>query len=137
MGVDPHMVGRIHGSDIDYGAPLHAQPDYDMMECPAYGMDDLWRFKWGSDNTAIFDASLAYLGDHLLTAEVHCFQEAGRIIAKINADIKWLEMCKWEVGCLEEASIHCLESANAMEWLDRVQVERHMQAVERADVTIQ
>ena len=26
MGVDPRVVGRIRGSDVDYGAPLHAQP---------------------------------------------------------------------------------------------------------------
>ena len=32
MGVDLRVVGRVRGSDVDYGAPLHAQPDYDAME---------------------------------------------------------------------------------------------------------
>ena len=136
MGADPRVVGHVRGSDVDYGAPLHAQPDYDAMEQPHYGMDDLWRFKWGSDDTAIFDASLNYLGDQSLTAEVHHFQEAGRIIAQYKEDIRRLETHKWEAGCLQDASIHRLKSANALERLDRAQVERHMWAIERADVTI-
>ena len=61
MGVDPRVVGRVRGSDVDYSAPLHAQPDYDAMERPCYGMDDLWRLKWGSDDAAIFDTSLSTL----------------------------------------------------------------------------
>ena len=136
MGVDPHVVGRIWGSDVDYGAPLHAQPDFKTMECPQYSMDNLWRFKWGSDNVVIFEASLKYLGNCSLTAEVHHFQEVGRIITQIEADIKRLEMHKWEAGCLQDVSIHCLESANTMEWLDRVQIEQHMQAVECAEAAI-
>ena len=63
MGVDPWVVGWVRGSNVDYGAPLHAQPDYDAMERPHYGMDNLWQLKWGSDDAAIFDASLEYLGD--------------------------------------------------------------------------
>ena len=123
MGVDLRVVGCVRGSDVDYGVPLHAQPNYDAMERPHYGMDDLWRLKWGSDNVAIFDMSLEYLGDWSLTAEVHCFWEVGRIIAQYEEDIRRLEVCKWEVGCLQDASIHCLESANALEWLDRAQVK--------------
>ena len=136
MGVDPHVVGRIRGSSWGYGAPLHARPDYDAMERPRYGMDDLWRLKWGSDDVAIFDASLDYLGDRLLTVEVHRFREVGKIIAQYKEDIRRLETHKWEAGCLQDASICHLESANALEWLDRAQVERHMQAVECANATI-
>ena len=136
MGVDPCVVGRVRGSNVDYGAPLHAQPDYDAMEQPRYGMDDLWRFKWGSNNMAIFDASLDYLGDRSLTVEVHRFREAGRIIAQYKEDIRRLETRKWEAGCLQDVSIHCLKSANTLERLDRAQVERHMRAVERAEATI-
>ena len=87
MGVDPHVVGHIQGSNVDYGTPLHVQHDFDAMEHPQYGMDNLWRFKWGSDNAAIFDTSLEYLGDRLLMAEVHHFWEAGRIIVQIKVDI--------------------------------------------------
>ena len=94
-------------------------------------MDDLWRLKWGSDDAAIFDASLKYLGDCSLTAEVHRFQEAGRIVVQYEEDIRRLEVHKWEAGCLQDASIHHLESANILEQLDRAQVERHMRAVER------
>ena len=90
----------------------------------------------GSDNTPIFNASLKYLGDHALTAEVHCFWEAGWIIASLEADIRRLETHKWEAGCLQDASICHLESANVIEQLDRAQVEWHMQAVKHVDVTI-
>ena len=121
---------------MDYGAPLHAQPDYDAMERPHYGMDDLWRLKWGSDNVAIFDTSLKYLGDRSLMAEVHRFWEMGRIVAQYEEDIRRLEIRKWEAGCLQDAAIRRLESANVLEQLDRAQVERHMRAVERADATI-
>ena len=69
-------------------------------------------------------------------AEVHRFWEAGWIIAQIEAVIKQLETHKWEVGCLQDASIHCLECANMMEQLDRVQVERHMQVVEHAEAAV-
>ena len=72
---------------------------------------------------AIFDTSLKYLGNRSLTVEVHRFWEAGRIIAQYEEDIRRLEICKWEVGCLQDASIRCLESANVLEWLDRAQVE--------------
>ena len=136
MGVDPHVVGQVRGSDVDYGAPLHAQPDYNMMEQPRYGMDDLWRLKWGSNDAAVFDASLEYLGNRSLTAEVHHFREAGRIIAQYKEDIRRLETCKWEAGCLQDASIRRLESANVLERLERAQVERHMRAVECADATV-
>ena len=66
MGVDLCVVGQVRGSDVDYSAPLHAQPNYDAMERPCYGMDDLWRLKWGSNDMAIFDTSLDYLGNRSL-----------------------------------------------------------------------
>ena len=99
-------------------------------------MDDLWRLKWGADNAAIFDTSLKYLGDRSLTAEVHRFREAGRIVAQYEEDIRRLETHKWEAGCLQDASISRLESANVLEQLDRAQVEWHMRAVEHTDATI-
>ena len=99
-------------------------------------MDDLWRLKWGSNNAAIFDASLEYLGDRSLTAEVHRFREAGRIVAQYEEDIRRLEIHKWEAGCLQDATIRHLESANVLERLDRAQVEWHMRAVECTDATI-
>ena len=64
---------------------------------------------------AIFDTSLKYLGDRSLTAEVHCFQEVGRIIAQYEEDIRRLETRKWEAGCLQDASIRHLKSANVLE----------------------
>ena len=69
-------------------------------------------------------------------AEVHRFREAGRIVAQYEEDIRRLEVRKWEAGCLQDASIRRLESANALERLDRAQVEQHERAIERADATV-
>ena len=136
MGTDPRIIGRIQGSNEDYGTPLYARPDYDVLERPRYGADDVWRLRWGADDAAIFDASLAFLGDRTLTAEIHRFRESGHIIAKLDADIQRLENWKWEVGCIQEASIRRLESANALERLDRAQAVRHMRAIERSDAAV-
>ena len=136
MGTDPRVIGRVRGSSTDYGAPLYAWPDYDMLERPRYGTDDVWRLRWGADDAAIFDMSLAFLRDRTLTAEIHRFRESGRIIAELDADIAWLENQKWEVGCIQEASICCLKSANTLDRLDQAQVVHHMHAIKRSDVAV-
>ena len=136
MGTDPHVIGRVWGSSEDYAAPLYAQPDHTVLECPRYGMDDVWRLRWGADDAAIFNASLDFLGDRTLTAEIHRFQESGRIIAELDADIRRLENRKWEAGCIQEASICCLESANALERLDWAQAVHHMHAIECSDAAV-
>ena len=136
MGTDPRVIGRVRGSNEDYGAPLYAQPDYDMLEHPRYGTDDVWRLRWGADDTAIFDASLTFLGDQTLTAEIHRFRESGCIITELDTDIAWLENWKWEVGCIQEASIRRLESANALDRLDQAQVVHHMHAIKRSDTAV-
>ena len=84
----------------------------------------------------IFDTSLDFLGDRTLTAEIHRFRESGRIIAELDADIRRLENRKWEAGCIQEASIRRLESANALERLDRAQAVRHMRAIEHSDAAV-
>ena len=126
MGIDPCVIGQVWGSNEDYGAPLYVQLDYEVLEHPRYRTDDVWRLWWGADDVAIFDVSLAFLGDHTLTAEIHRFQESGRIIAELGADIQQLENRKWEAGCIQEASIRRPESANALERLDWAQVVHHM-----------
>ena len=47
-----------------------------------------------------------------------------------------LENRKWEAGCIQEASICRLESANALERLDWAQAVRHMRAIERSDAAV-
>ena len=87
MSTDPHVIGQVQGSDRDYRAPLYAQPNYDVLECPRYSTDDVWHLQWGADDAAIFDTSLTFLGDHTLTAEIHHFRESGWIIAELDANI--------------------------------------------------
>ena len=55
----------------------------------------------GSDNVAIFDASLEYLGNRSLMVEVHRFWEVGRIVVQYEEDIRRLEIRKWEAGCYD------------------------------------
>ena len=136
MGTNPRVIGQVRGSNEDYSAPLYAQPDYTVLERPRYSTDDVWRLWWGVDDAAIFDASLAFLGDRTLAAEVHRFRESGRIIAELDTDIAWLENWKWEVGCIQEASIRRLESANALDRLDRAQAVRHMRAIECSNAAV-
>ena len=75
---------------------MYVQPDYTVLERPRYSMDDVWCLRWGADDTAIFDASLTFLGDRTLTAEIHRFRESGCIIVELDADIARLENWKWE-----------------------------------------
>ena len=136
MGTDPRVIGQVRGSNEDYGAPLYMQPDYEVLKRPRYGTDNVWRLRWGADDVAIFDASLAFLGDHTLTVEIHHFQELGCIIAELDADIAWLENQKWEVGCIQEVSICRLESANTLDRLDRAQAVHHMHAIKCLDAAV-
>ena len=85
---------------------------------------------------AIFDTSLTFLGDHTLMVEIHRFWESGHIIAELDTDIQQLENWKWEVGCIQEVSICHLESTNALEWLERVQADHHMCAIDCADTAV-
>ena len=136
MGIDPRVIGRVRGSSEDYAAPLYTHPDHTVLERPRYGMDDVWRLRWGADDAAIFDASLDFLGDRTLTAEIHRFRESGCIIVELDADIRRLENRKWEAGCILEVSIRRLESANTLERLDRAQAVCHMHAIERSDAAV-
>ena len=69
-------------------------------------------------------------------AEIHHFQELGCIIAELDADIERLENRKWEAGCIQEASIRRLESANALDRLDQAQAVCHMRTIECSDMAV-
>ena len=86
MGPDPHVVGIIPRDCSQYRGPLHAIPDHDQGEHPRYAHDDLWCFKYSTDEA---DSSCLFF--HYLE------------------DMCKLEECMWEVGQLKDMSAHRLE----------------------------
>ena len=83
MSNDPYVISIIPGDNNHYGSVLHAKPSYDIdqFQRPCYGMDNLWHLKYGVDEAEEFNNALAFLHDHLLTAEVHCYRKAGMLEA--------------------------------------------------------
>ena len=104
MGPDPHIIGIILGDWSQYGGSLYAIPDHDQGERPRYAHDDLWRFKYGTDEKVWFDNTLEHIHDLLLTAEVVHFREASHLFFVYQEEICKIEECMWEAGQLKDAS---------------------------------
>ena len=116
MSNDPYVISIIPGNNNHYGSVLHAKPSYDIdqFQHPHYGMDNLWHLKYRVDEAEEFNNALAFLHDHLLTAEVHCYHKAGMLEASYKEDIKKLENRMWAARTMKEASVCHLEHANAL-----------------------
>jgi hypothetical protein len=114
MTEDPQVIGRLEGSNQDYGGPLYALPDF-AIERPQYEQDDLWRFRVNSEDADNFNNALISIGDRSLTAEVHRYREASTRIAQLQRDIDQLQNQMWEAGALLSGSARCLEGAGALE----------------------
>ena len=114
MGPDPHVIGIIPGDHNQHGGPLHVLPDHDMGEQPWYAPDNLWCFKYGTDDKARFDNALEHIHDLLLTAEVEQFCKASRLFFIYQEEICKIEEHMWEVGQLKVTSTCRLEGANAL-----------------------
>ena len=118
MGPDPHVMGIIPRDRSQYGGPLYAIPDHDQGERPQYAHDDLWHFKYGTDERVRFDNALEHIHDLLLIAEVARFHEASRLFFVYQEEVRKIEERMWEVGQLKDVSACRLEGANA---LDRIE----------------
>ena len=116
MSNNPYVIGIVPGDNNHYGLALHTEPCYDIdqLQCPRYHTDDLWHLKYRADKAEEFDEALSFLHDHSLTAEVHHYHKARMLEASYKADIKKLEDCMWAAGTMKEASVCCLEQANAL-----------------------
>ena len=119
MGPDPHVIGIIPGDNLQYGGPLYD----DQGEHPWYAQDNLWCFKYGTDNFNQFESTLKYIGDLSLTAEVTHYHEASRLFFQYQGEIHKIEVCMWEAGQLKEASGHRLEGANALHRIEEALVD--------------
>ena len=94
MGPDPHVIGIIPGDCSQYGGPLYAIPDHNQGEHPWYTHDDLWHFKYGTDERVQFDNTLEHIHNLLLTAEVMRFCEASCLFFVYQE-----EVCKLKNAC--------------------------------------
>ena len=123
MGPDPHVIGIIPGDNSQYGGPLYAIPDHDQGERPRYAQDDLWRFKFGTDNFDRFESALEHIGDLSLTAEVTRYCEASRLFFQYQEEIHKIEERLWQAGQLKDTSGHRLEGANALHRIEEALVD--------------
>ena len=123
MGADPHVIGMIPGDNNQYGGPLHAALDHNQGERPQYTPDDLWQFKFSSDNFGHFKLALNFIHDLSLTAEVSRFHETSRLFTQYQEDICKLEVHMWEAGQMKDASACRLEGANTLYRIEEALVE--------------
>ena len=117
MGPDPHIIGIIPGNKSQYGRPLHAIPDHDGGERPQYTQDDLWCFKYGTNEREHFNNVLEHIHDLSLTAEVAHFREVSHLFFIYQEEVCKIEEQMWEAGQLKDTSARRLEGANT---LDRI-----------------
>ena len=95
IGPNPHVIGIIPRDRSQYGGPLYALPDHNQGEHPQYTHDDLWCFKYGTDERVQFNNALEHIHDLLLTAEVTRFHEASRLFFMLISDLSALSGSKW------------------------------------------
>ena len=135
MGPDPQVIGIIPRDCNQYGGLLYAIPDHDHGEHPRYAYDDLWCFKYSTDEKDWVDSTLEFLHDLLLTAKVVCYHETSCLFFQYQEEICKLEECMWEASQLKDASRHRLEGANALHRIEEALVELNPQAAARQVLT--
>jgi hypothetical protein len=111
---DPYMVGFRDGDDHLYGGPIHAAPNFDISEKPAYSQEDLIVFKPGFEGATRVDAVLSHIHDMALKAEVHCYRSMCHTMGTLHIEIQKLEQRLFEAGLKQKACVRRLEMANVM-----------------------
>ena len=125
MGADPHIIGIIPGDRSQYGGPLYAIPDHDQGERPWCAHNNLWCFKFGTDNKDCFDATLEFIHDISLTTKVTNYHKTSRLFFTCQEEIRKLEEHMWEAGQLKDASGCRLEGANALQRIKEALLEMY------------
>jgi hypothetical protein len=111
MSINPQVVGRRNGDEVEYGGPVYAQPDFGT-EASRYTADDLGRFKANALEVETFDAVLGFIHDRALIAEVYRFCQSSMAVTQYQHSIEQIQQRMWEAGALMEASARRLEGAN-------------------------
>ena len=123
MEMDPRVVGQMEGDDHDYARPLHATPDF-TIDCPHYLADNLHQFWSNMDKTSLFNATLEYINNCTLSAEVYRYWQASSLIAILQHNIDCIQQHMWEAGTLLEGASCCLEATNALDWIEEAVIAR-------------
>ena len=123
MGPDPHVIGIIPEYNLQYGGLLYTVPDHDQGEHPWYAQDDLWRFKYGTDDFDRFESALENIGDLSLTAKVTHYRKASRLFFQYQEEIHKIEERLWQAGQLKDTSGHRLEGANTLHRIEEALVD--------------
>ena len=131
MEMDPRVVGRVEGDDHNYAGPLHAMPDF-TVDCLHYLADNLHCFQGNSDESSLFNATLKYINDCTLSAEVYQYWQASSLIAILQHNIVHIQHHMWEASALMEGTSCRLEAANALDWIEEAVVVRQQRQVQAA-----
>ena len=131
MGPDPHVIGIIPGDWSQYGRPLYTIPDHDQGERPQYTQDNLWCFKYSTNEREHFNNALEHIHGLSLTAEVAQFCKVSRLFFVYQEEVCKIEECMWEAGQLKNMSAHRLEGANALDRIEAAAEELDCRAVPR------
>jgi hypothetical protein len=107
MSINPQVIGRRDGDEMEYGGPVYAQPDFGA-EASRYATDDLGRFKANMPEVEAFDNALTFIHDRALIAEVYCFRQASMAVTQFQCNIEQIQEHMWEAGALMEAAAHRL-----------------------------
>jgi hypothetical protein len=131
MSINPQVIGRHDGDEVEYGGPVYAQPDFGA-EASRYAADDLGRFKANTPEVEVFDNALTLIHDRALIAEVYHFCQASMAVTQYQRNIKQIQERMWEAGALMEGATHRLEGANTIN-----RIEDAMEELRRHRVHIQ
>jgi hypothetical protein len=113
MSINPQVIGRRDGDEVEYGGPVYAQPDFGE-EASRYAADDLGRFKANAPEVEAFDDALTFIHDRALIAEVYRFRQVSMAVTQYQRNIEQIQERMWEAGALMEAAARRLEGANAI-----------------------
>ena len=123
MGPNPQVIGIILGDHNQYRGLLYAIPNHNQGERPRYTHDDLWHFKYGTNDKDQFDSTLEFLHDLSLMAEVSHFHKASCLFFQYQEEIHKLKEPMWEAGQLKDVSGCGLEGTNTLHRIEEALVE--------------
>jgi hypothetical protein len=106
------MVGFRAGDPHLYGGPIHAAPDFNILEKPVYSQEDLVLFKLGFEGATRVDTVLSHIHDMALKAEV--YRVMCHTMGMLHVEIRKLEQRLFEARSKQKACVRRLEMANVM-----------------------
>ena len=135
MEMNPRVVGCMEGDDHDYAGSLHTMPNF-TVDHLHYLADNLHHFQSNTNEMVLFNATLEYINNQTLSAEVYWYRQASSLIAILQHDINRIQHHMWEASALLEGASHQLEAANALDQIEEavaVRQQRQGQAAQQEE----